>query len=224
LVICLCSHIVYGQKKHGNYLDFQNKQYYFGITLAYNNSSYKIYNSKSFILNDSIRYLAGGRGPGANIGIITNLKIGSYFDLRFLPTLSFAERNVNYKLVNDVSAPYDRKVNSVFLELPFHIRYHSDVYKDKKFFIIAGVKYSYDVASDSRSRESNSIIKIAPTDFAFEIGGGIQMYFPYFIFSPEIKFSHGLTNILLYDNNLIQSKVIDKLLSRGLTISFHFEG
>lgn len=219
--ICSC---VNAQNKHYNHLDFENKQYYFGITLAANSSSYKLYPSKDFILNDSIRYLEGGRGPGANIGIITNLKIGEFFDLRFLPTLSFAERNVNYKLTKDISAPFDRKVNSVFVELPFHIRFQSEVYKDKRLFIIAGVKYSYDVASDSRSREANSLIKIAPSDFAFEVGAGLQMYFPYFIFSPEIKISHGLTNILLYDPNLIQSTVLDKILSKGFTISFHFEG
>ena len=58
----------------------------------------------------------------------------------------------------------------------------------------------------------------------FEIGAGIQFFLPYFIFSPEIKFSHGLNNILIFDDALPESTVIEKVLSRGFTISLHFEG
>jgi hypothetical protein len=68
------------------------------------------------------------------------------------------------------------------------------------------------------------LVKVSPTDFALEIGGGIQFFFPYFIFSPEIKFSHGLGNTLIYNENLEESQIIDKILSRTFTISLHFEG
>jgi hypothetical protein len=57
-----------------------------------------------------------------------------------------------------------------------------------------------------------------------EYGAGIQFYLPYFIFSPEIKFSHGIGNVLLYNRSLQESTVLEKLLSRGFTLSFHFEG
>jgi hypothetical protein len=80
------------------------------------------------------------------------------------------------------------------------------------------------VASDSRSRQAASLVKIAPNDFAFEIGAGVQMFLPFFIFSPEIKYSHGLNNILIFDEKLEESSIIEKVLSRTFTISLHFEG
>ena len=52
----------------------------------------------------------------------------------------------------------------------------------------------------------------------------MQFFFPYFILSPELKFSYGLGNILLFDESLEEASVIDKILSRGFTLSFHFEG
>ena len=52
----------------------------------------------------------------------------------------------------------------------------------------------------------------------------MQFYLPYFIFSPEIKFSHGLNNILIYDNKLPESTIIEKLFTKAFTLSFHFEG
>ena len=217
---------VNAQSTKGNYnfLDFQQKPYYFGITLGYNTSNFKIYYSKDFILNDSISSAESVKGPGFNLGIVSNLKVGQYFDFRFLPTLSFAERNIDYTTPADRRPPYSRRVESVFVELPFQIRYKSAPYNDMRLFIIAGIKYSFDVASDSRTRQADGLVKIAPTDFSFEYGAGIQFFFPYFIFSPEFKVSHGLSNILIYNDDLEESNVIEKILSRAFTISLHFEG
>ena len=59
---------VSAQKMRGNYnfLDFQQKPYYFGITLAYNNSDYKLRFSDTFINNDSIRLVSSVTGLGFN--------------------------------------------------------------------------------------------------------------------------------------------------------------
>ena len=79
-----------------NFLDFQQKPYYFGITLGYNQSNYRVFRSEAFAGNKEFNTVQSFTGPGFNIGIVSNLKIGNYFDLRFLPTLSFAERQLNY--------------------------------------------------------------------------------------------------------------------------------
>ncbi|MCC6727292.1 MAG: PorT family protein [Saprospiraceae bacterium] len=216
----------FAQTARGNYnfLDFNQKPYYFGITLAYNSSNFRVFQSRDFILNDSLSKVESVTGPGFNLGIVTNLKIGENFDVRFLPTLSFGERNINYTSTRTDKPPFARRIESVFVEMPFHARYKSAPFHDKRLFVIAGVKYAFDVASDSRSRNAETLVKIAPNDFSYEIGAGIQMFLPYFIFSPEIKFSHGLNNILIFDKNLQESSVIDKVLSRTFTLSFHFEG
>jgi len=199
LLLSLSPSSLQAQNARGNYnfLDFQQKPYYFGITLGFNNADFRVFHSRSFVLNDSIETAQSVTGPGFNLGIVTNLKIGDYFDFRFLPTLSFA---------------------------PFHIRYKSAPYKDMRLFVITGVKYGFDVASDSNTRQSDFIVKVAPTDFSAEVGAGIQFFFPYFIFSPEFKMSYGLGNVLIFDQDLEESRVIEKILSRTFTLSLHFEG
>jgi len=213
----------HNQGSNLNYLDFAQKPYYFGITLGYNSSNYRIFHSKDFIRNDSFARAESVTGPGFNLGIVSNLRIGEYFDIRFLPTLSFAEHSIRYtpprsgRIIN-------RPIESVLVELPFHVRYKSATYHDFRLFVIGGVKYSFDVASDSRTRQAAGLVKIAPTDFQIEYGAGIQFFFPYFIFSPEIKVSQGLNNILIYNDKLQQSTVLDKVMSRTFTLSLHFEG
>lgn len=207
-----------------NYEHFSKKNFYFGITLGYNQSFHNITMHESFILNDSVQIMNALQGPGFNLGIVTNLKFGENFDMRFLlPTLSFADRRINYQMVNNPNI-LQKKIESVFLEFPIHFRYKSKPYKDMRFFVVVGAKYSIDLASNSKTRQADDLIKIVPHDFALEVGLGFQVFFPYFILSPELKFSYGLSNLHSRNPNLIFSSPIDKLFSRGLTISFHFEG
>jgi len=229
IIIGICLLMTTGldaQKFRGNYnfLDYQQKPYYFGITLASNTASFKPFRSREFLESENISIIESAGGPGFNLGIVTNLKIGDYFDFRFLPTLSFAERNITYSSRASGAFVNQRRVESVFVEMPFHLRYKSAPFKDKRAFLIAGVKYSFDVASDSRAKNAEDLVKIAPTDFSIEYGAGMQFFFPYFIFSPEIKMSHGIGNTLIYNNTVEESTVLEKLLSRTFTISFHFEG
>jgi hypothetical protein len=223
---CLLAPEADAQRNKGNYnyYDFQQKNYYFGITLGYNSSSFKPFASQEFLYSDSIRAVTSLNGPGFNLGIVTNLKIGEYFDFRFLPTLSFSERTLQFDRTQTDGRLTNRPVESVFVEMPFHLRYKSKPYRDLRLFVIGGVKYGFDVASDSRTRQAESLVKISPTDFSIEYGAGVQFFFPYFIFSPEFKVSHGIGNTLLFNPNLEESTVLEKVLSRTFTISLHFEG
>lgn len=208
-----------------NYLGFQQKPYYFGISLAMNTSRFKPFRSSDFMYSDDIYVIESLSGPGFNLGIIGNLKLGNEFDFRFLPSLSFAERTLAYTNKQEgVESLKTRKIESVFVEMPFHLRYKSKPYKDMRLFVIAGMKYGFDVASDSRSRQADSLVKISPTDFSLEYGAGVQLFFPFFIFSPEIKFSNGIGNTLIFNGQLKESTVIDKILSRTITFSINFEG
>ena len=84
----------FNQGSNINYRDFQQKPYYFGITLGVNRSDFRIYHSKDFISSDSFARAESVTGPGINLGIVSNLRVGEYFDFRFLPTLSIIERTI----------------------------------------------------------------------------------------------------------------------------------
>jgi hypothetical protein len=204
-----------------NFRQFSGKDYYFGLSLSFNRSTYKLYRSQYFVRQDSLYRSESIKNPGFSVGIITNLKFGNHFDFRFIPTFSFANRNIRY---SDQSSELDRRIESTFLELPLHIRFTSLPYKDMKVFVVGGLKYNYDISNKSRTKKFSSLIKLSPHDFQAEIGAGMQFFFPYFIFSPEIKFSQGLNNILIYNGNNNESSILEKILSRALVISFNFEG
>ncbi len=227
---CLLAFSSSAQKKRSNdyqsanYRDFSSKPFFFGLTLGYNQTNYKIFRSGFFLTSDSIVGINSAKGQGFIVSVISNLKVGESVDFRLMPTFSFTERKLAFDLINSSKPLLERKAESVFIELPFQVRYKTNPYKDMRAFVLGGVKYSFDVSNKNRAIEANNILKIAPTDFSIELGGGLQFFMPFFIFSPEIKYSHGLNNILIYNGQKETSKVLDKVFSRTWTISLHFEG
>jgi Outer membrane protein beta-barrel domain len=157
--------------------------------------------------------------------MIGNMKLGDYFDFRFLPGFSFVNHKISY-LSAGTDAVQVRDIESVLVQAPFQIRYKSDPFHDMRVFVLGGIKYTYDVASNARIRaeQANRTVLLSPHDFAVEVGGGFQFFFPFFIFSPELKYSQGIGNVLIFNNKLEQTNVAEKVLTRAFTISLHFEG
>jgi hypothetical protein len=228
-IICLCLAVtIWGQNTSGkgnyNFYNKQYKPYYFGITLAFHSSNYKIFRSKKFNEQQDILTVESVTGPGYNVNVISNLKIGRYFDFRLLPGFSFTERKIQYKDRSLSEIADAVNIESVFVEVPFHVRFKSEPYHDMRLFVLGGIKYGFDIARKSETRKADSILKISPTDFSIEVGFGMQFFFPYFILSPELKFTQGLNNILIFNQDIIQSSILENVLSRSITLSFHFEG
>jgi len=213
-------------KGNYNFWEFRNKPFYFGLTVGIHSTGFIPSKSSEFTAIDSISYVTGISKPGINLNIITNLKIGQFFDFRFIPGFAYSERRFSFTNPNSTDGIKSTSLESVFLELPLLLRFKSAPYKDKRLFVLGGIKYSYDVASNSRVRRDRikDLMLISPHDFQVEVGAGMQIFLPFFIFSPEIKFSRGLSNIHIYNNELGNSRIIDSVISRAFTLSFHFEG
>lgn len=207
-----------------NFSSFNRRPYYFGIALAYKNSNFTLEKTDRFILNDSFRVAETIRGSGLTASVITNFKIGDHFDIRLLPSISLISRKFEFTPVQDGLPVQSSNVESVLAEMPVLLRYKSAPYKDKRLFVIGGFKYGYDVASNSKINRKRQLIRLSPHDFSLELGAGIQFFLPYIIFSPEIKFSQGIDNILIYNNSLEKAKILEKVFTRSFSITLNFEG
>ena len=229
LLFCfLSAEAQYKGRQNINYDDYKNKDYYFGISLGFNSSKHQVFHAREFIGNPEIQLAQGAPAVGFNVHGIINYKFGEYFDFRLLPGIAFTTRHLDFNERFDpmtMRTVVDRTtIESIFADMPIQIRYKSAPYKDKRAFIVAGLNYSFDVASNSKTRQADDFIKISPHDFQLEAGFGMQFFFQFFILSPEIKYSQGINNILLFNDQIVQASVMEKLLSRTITVSFHFEG
>jgi hypothetical protein len=205
-----------------NYNEMSKKTIYFGIAMGLNVADFKIINAPLTARNDSIHFIRTRVGPGFNLGIIGNYQFHKYFDLRFIPTLSFSDKNIVYTDLNNNNIVKD--ISSIYLDFPVQLRFKSDPIKDFRVYGIAGMRYDYDLASNVKARQAPDIIKLQKNDVAAEIGIGFMIYFPYFILSPEFKVSRGVVNILAQTPGLIYSRTMQALYSRTFTFTLNLEG
>ena len=221
--------VVQAQNKgtYGNLPKHDKKKIHFGMKLGITNSRFAITHSENFIYHDSIKVVELPVSPGFNVGIISDLHLGDNADLRFIPTLIFAEKDLRYtEIAPGENIQTTKTIESIILSFPLAVKYKSDrFFNDNfRFYVLGGARFDWDLASNSKARRATEIVKIAPSDFALEYGLGAEIYFPLFILSPEIRISHGMTNLFVPTENLRYSDVLGTLRSRYVTFSLQFEG
>lgn len=227
---------------------YDQQPYHFGFILAANNmlftikpvdnlSSIKWTSEQSpDLFADSLYVyeLTSKGSPGFSIGILGNLRLGKYVDLRFVPALSFGERTINYGILayktdddGIVSSQYvdiEKSITSTLLEFPLFIKYKSKRLNNFAAYVTAGGKYTLDLASQKKDEKNlnNVTVKINKHDFMAEVGVGVDFYTDFFKFGTEIRMGYGLTNLIKPEGN-IYTNSIEKLNSKTFLISFTFE-
>jgi hypothetical protein len=205
-----------------NMSEHDNKSYYFGLTFGVNFSQYRIKYTQSFVENDSFKKIQPLWSPGFNLGLMGNLRISKFIDLRFVPSLSFADKRMIMTFATDSTS--ERNNESIYMHLPLQLKFKSDRIRNFRFYAMTGAKLDFDLAANARSRRQDEWLKVKPMDAGYELGVGFEFYYPNFIFSPEIKLSQGLSNQLFRDGNIPLSNAIESINTRMFVISVHLEG
>lgn len=212
--------------KAPNYKKFDQKFFHFGFTLGMNRSNVlAIPTMNPDLSSDLVRTSVQGN-PGFNLGFIGSIKLGHpTLTLRFVPSLSFQAKTINYYYLSDINNPIKATVESTILDFPLLLKYKTLRYNNFASYFIGGVQYSLDLQSKERVPQTpgNPFLKLRRHDFQAQVGAGVDFYLPYFKFGLEIKLSHGFVNSLIQDNTSI-SKPFDQFLNRVVWFSLTFEG
>lgn len=229
----------FGQKqKPKNDSWYDDKKIHFGFSLGLNLMDFDITPSKTPLATDPQRYLlpeVSILNPGINIQVVTNFRPARYFDFRFLPGVSFGQRNIRYYTIkttdglpDQYEATYDesQRIESSFLEFPFLLKYKGERLNNVRPYVIGGINYRYDLAGKKEFDEEKGVhVMLKRSDLYYEVGAGLDFYLPYFKLSLEIKTSRGIRDV---NSRLLTpmpqyANAIEKLQSRIWVIAFHFE-
>src|SRR5688572_17771629 len=210
--------------------DHDDKKYYLGIGLIFNNSRFQLSHHSQFLQSDSILAVNPENSMGFGLAGMHTYRLSPRFEVRAVfPQLMFSYKNLTYHVkypdgTKEEQPIMTKKVESILLGLPVHLKFRSDRIENFRVYMFGGVKFEYDLASNARARKAEDLVKLKKIDMGVEAGIGFNFYFPVFILSPEIKISNGIFNSHSRDANLKYSNVIDKLNSRMFVFSLIFEG
>jgi hypothetical protein len=98
-----------------NNRNYDLKSYHFGFLLGLNQMNFIIRNIENLRPLDTLYGIESTPKMGFNIGIVADLRISEFINLRFIPSLSFGERSLNYfiKFNNKTVASVEKKVESI---------------------------------------------------------------------------------------------------------------
>ena len=222
--------MLFAQKKPWgvpNKQGYDNQLFHFGFSISYNLFNFSIKSKANLLEYDSLMIINTSPKSGFGLGIVTNLRMGKYFDLRLVPGLSFGDRSVNYTIQynNGRTDVITKGAESVYLDIPLMLKFKSSRMHNFRVFVMAGAQYSMDLISAEKrqiARPRDILLKLRRHDFQGQAGVGFDIYFPYFKFTTEFKMSFGFVDLLYHESNMFSSS-ISSLKSKITQISFIFE-
>jgi Outer membrane protein beta-barrel domain len=191
----------------------------YGFYLGFNNYDYKF---EYKTVGKDIQVIGT---TGFNVGIIANLRLTEYFDLRFEPGLSFTTRDLYYPDL-PLQKDYLREVKSTYINFPLLLKFSALRTGNIRPYLLGGVSTTLNLASNEKVVDDNlqGIFRSTKFNNNFEIGFGLDLYLEYFKFSPSIRGVFSMDDELIRDNdpNSPWTSNITAMKSRGVFVNFTF--
>jgi len=202
-----------------------HKLYRFGISIGMNFQDILLTNAG--ISTDGETWFATipDYSPGFSAGLLADLYLNPYMNLRFTPMLHFGDKVFEFVEQGEGSERYKTVVRSNYITAPLDLKIRSMRLNNYRPYVIAGTYLAMDLG-----RKTNEAIYLKPLDYGLTIGLGCDFYLPIIKIAPELRFSFGLTDIIthdrtdLTDNSLWKySNAIAKGKTRMISFVFNFE-
>ncbi len=229
IVLCITACTSLQAQKEQIRPNHENLPYYFGLTFGYSNMNLHTSKDPRFLQYDSVLWVEPGASGGVSLGLLTTLRLSKRFQLRAGPELivggaKFFTYGVKYPNIGAEESPETKKtLPSTIMSFPFQLKFNSDRIHNFQVYMLGGLKYDIDLASNSNARNAEGLVKLNKNDYGYEAGLGFSFYLPFVTLSPEIKLSNGLSNIHSRDPDLKFSNVMGNLQSRMVIFSINIE-
>ena len=212
---------------------YDYKWIHFGFMVGLNTMDFGF--KRPDLLPDTMLFADVSRpNPGFQVSIVSDLRLGERFTLRFLPGITFGSRTLSFYDFNSSTQKSEiiseQTLESNFLDFPLLIKYKSNRVNNYRPYFIGGLNTRYDMAARKEyDSESGVHVRLIPLDFYLEAGFGIDFFLQYFKFAPEIKVCLGFRDVVVHEPSGAGSgdgryaNSIERLNSYLVMLCFYFE-
>ena len=217
---------LFTKKKVINNENFDKPQLSWGYFLGINNYDYNFdYISNTYDIQTEKTF-------GFNVGLIGNIRISDFFDIRFEPGLVMSNRNLIFNPVQFGDIDFNqnlhfREIKSTYVHFPMLLKISSKRVNNFKPFLLAGVSTAINLSSKENNVDDNILgqFRTKKNVFFYELGFGIDLYLEWFKFSPSIRGVFALSDEHIDDNDPLSpwTSNIDFMKTSGILINFTFQ-
>lgn len=186
----------------------------------------------NFDYNNDLRDVYVKRSPGFSVGLIGNLRVNEFIDVRLEPGLIITTRELHYSPsyfqgVGFSESDLIREVKSTYIHIPLLLKFSTKRINNFKPFIVGGFSTALNLSSNENNPNDNNNGQFRTTknNLFYELGFGIDFYFYNFKFSPSIRGVFGMNDELVRDEdpNSPWTSNIASMKTRGVFVNLTFQ-
>jgi hypothetical protein len=210
---------------------YDNRFWNFGFVVGVNYSTFRVRHSDYFLRQlegriaeqrDTIVGITAMGSPGLTAYGLVEARLAEHFNVRFTPGVAFYQRQLRFRHVNDRIEDQLNQSTFAFVELPVMVKFKSLRRGNTRVYMIAGVKPAFEVGAKREETTGFNEVRTNNLDFSIDYGLGLELYYPFFKFAPELRFSHGINDMVNPDPNPY-ARSIRRLTTHTVSLLFNFE-
>lgn len=231
LIICaqqVSAQGIFSKERLKNRENHDKQRFRWGYYLGLNWLDFDInYTAEQSLIPVEFQDIETRKQLGFNVGLIGNMRLNDYVDLRIEPGVIFNTRELYFPNVIDENDRI-RELQTTAVHLPLLLKVSTKRLNNFKPFLVGGVSTSINLSSNQENPDDNlsGQFRTKTNLYSYELGFGIDFFLPYFKFTPSIRGVFSMTNELVPDNDNINSEFtsyIDEMETRGVFLNFTFQ-
>lgn len=182
--------------------NYDDRKFSYGFSIGLHTSSYQVNYSDQFVTKkfDTVHSVQPQFIPGFSLGFLVNYRLNEFFDLRLMPKAGFYSHRLTYFFTNRTTQ--SQLIETTLLEFPLLVKFKSMRRGNVRMYMIGGFTPGIELSGKNDIGNSSGTIPIMKKNITVDAGIGFDFYFPLFKFSPELRFSRGLVNMLGDDQSI----------------------
>ena len=212
-----------------NLPSFDKKPVHYGYFLGLNQYDFKFEYIQNYYKELMLKDIAVEQQKGFSVGLIGDLRINEYMNLRFEPGLFYNKRDLIYPEYAEFSKENDRyrDIKSTYIHLPLLLKISTKRINNFRPFIVGGFSTDFNLSSNQKNSDDNAsnVFRVMSQNINYELGLGFDFYLYYFKFSPSLRGIFSMQNELIPDNDPESpwTGKINNMFSRGVALIITFE-
>lgn len=176
--------------------NYDDRKFSYGFLIGLHTTALQVKYSDKFVTQDfdTVYAVHPEWTNGFSLGLIVNYRAAEYLDIRLTPKVSFYEYKLKYVYTN--MPALEKLVETTMVEFPFLAKYKSARRGNIRMYMVGGITPGIQAGGKKQVESKTSNLEISNFNLQLEGGFGFDLYYPLFKFSPEIRFSRGITDVL----------------------------
>ncbi|WCO01084.1 type IX secretion/gliding motility protein PorT/SprT [Psychroserpens ponticola] len=217
---------LFSREKIKNNENFDKARLSWGFYLGMNSYDFQ------FNYEQDLKEILVETSVGFSVGLVSNLRISEYLDLRFEPGLFISQRNIMYDPSYFAGVEFNdsdllREVKSTYVHFPLLLKISTKRLNNFKPFIIGGISTAINLSSNQENPDDNSSgqFRTKKKVMFYELGFGVDFYNQWFKFSPSIRGVFAMDDEIVkdVDPNSPWTSNVATMKTRGIFLNFTFQ-